>query len=92
MSKSILSNKEQCYVCGRQYGLERHHIYAGFANRRVSEANGFWVFLCSFCHRSSRGAQYEKELNERLKKECQEEFEKTHTRDEFRALIGKSYL
>ena len=32
------------------------------------------------------------ELINRLKKECQEEFEKTHTHDEFMKLIGRNYL
>jgi hypothetical protein len=94
MKNSILQPMEpkQCYLCGRQFGLEAHHIYAGIANRRISDANGFWVYLCSFCHRSKDGAQYEKSINIMLKQECQKEFEKTHTREEFRKLIGKSYL
>ena len=92
MSKSILSNKEQCFLCGKQYGLEKHHIYAGIGRRKISEANGFWVYLCAFCHRSKDGAQYAKTSDDILKKICQEEYEKTHTREEFRKLIGKSYL
>ena len=93
MSKSILqTNDEECYICGRQWGLEWHHIYAGVANRKVSEANNFKVRLCASCHRGDGGAQYAKELNFRLKQECQAQFEETHTREEFRKLIGKSYL
>ena len=93
MSKSILqSNTEECYICGRQWGLECHHIYAGVANRRISETQGFKVMLCHKCHTGNGGAQYEKELNLRLKRECQAKFEETHTREEFRKLIGKSYL
>ena len=94
MSKSIMQPSEpsQCYLCGRQYGLEVHHIYAGYANRRLSERYGLWVFLCKQCHTGNGGAQYEKELNLRLKREGQEEFEKTHTREEFRNIFGKSYL
>lgn len=91
--KSILQgNNEECYICGRQWGLECHHIYAGVANRRISEANGFKCMLCHQCHTGSGGAQYEKELNLRLKRECQAKFEETHSREEFRRLIGKSYL
>jgi len=94
MKNSILQpmTPKQCYLCGRQFGLEVHHIWAGVANRRISDANGFWVYLCSFCHRSKGGAQYNNELNQKLKAECQQEFEKTHTREEFMKLIGKNYL
>ena len=91
--KSILQdNNEECYICGRRWGLECHRIYAGVANRRISEANGFKCMLCHQCHTGSGGAQYEKELNLRLKRECQAKFEETHSREEFRRLIGKSYL
>ena len=34
----------------------------------------------------------DKELDRKLQMECQEKFEETHTREEFRKLFGKSYL
>jgi len=34
----------------------------------------------------------DKDLDRYLQQICQEEFEKTHTREEFRAIFGKSYL
>ena len=93
MSKSIVQPEErQCYLCGRQYGLEKHHIYAGIANRRLSEREGLWVFLCKFCHTGDGGAQYEKDLNRLLKREGQRAFERTHTRKEFIQIFGKNYL
>ena len=33
-----------------------------------------------------------REMDLRLKEMCQEEYEKTHTRQEFVQIIGKSYL
>lgn len=94
MSKSIMQPTEPkyCYVCGRQYNLERHHIYAGVANRKLSEKYGLWVYLCHECHTGSNGAQYTKNLGDRLKREGQAKFEQTHAREEFRAIFGKSYL
>ena len=94
MSKSILQPEEpkQCYVCGRQYGLEKHHVFAGVANRRLSERWGLWIFLCDSCHRSKEGAQYEQKLNLRLKQEAQEAFEKLHGHDLFMDIFKKNYL
>ena len=93
LSKSILQpmEPEQCYNCGSRVAPEVHHIYAGTANRSISDANGFWVYLCARCHRGKNGAQYSS-LGYRLKRECQEEFEKTHTREEFMKLIGRNYV
>lgn len=38
------------------------------------------------------GVHFNKELNLKLKRECQEKFEETHSREEFMRLIGKNYL
>lgn len=94
--KSILEPKgaDICYACGAMGYLEEHHIFYGKANRKRSEAAGLKVHLCFRCHRGSRtgvhGGNWE--LNEQLKQQAQREYEKTHTRAEFIALIGKNYL
>jgi len=48
MSKSIIEPEpifpfetRQCFLCGRKTMLEKHHIFAGHANRRISEREGF---------------------------------------------------
>lgn len=41
---------------------------------------------------SSEGVHFDKELDIRLKQECQKEFEKYGSREEFRRIFGKSYL
>jgi len=94
MSKSIMqpSEPKQCYLCGRQYGLERHHCMAGIANRRLAERYGIWIYLCDFCHRSKGGAQYEKELNLKLKREAQQAFEKKYSHEEWMNTFRKNYL
>ena len=92
MSDSILQTKKECYVCGRQTNLERHHIYSGIGNRKWSEKYGCWVWLCHSCHTGDRGAQYEKELNLKLKREAQAAFEEEHTRGEFLKIFGRNYL
>ena len=92
MSKSIMQTEHECYLCGRRFGLERHHVLAGTANRRLSEKYGLWVYLCHNCHTGNGGAQYEKELNLRLKREAQEAFERKYDGESFRDIFGKNYL
>ena len=38
--KSILQTDRSCYFCGSVVGLEEHHIFAGTANRKISEKYG----------------------------------------------------
>ena len=97
--KSILSNEHQCYICGNTYDLDKHHIYGG-GNRQVSEANGFWVYLCKRHHTMScyavhplPGVEWYGEENKKmLQTACQKVYERTHTREEFIRLIGKNYI
>lgn len=94
MAKSIVSNEKKCWVCGAEYGLHKHHIYAGVANRKLSEKYGLWVYLCGRHHNlSNEGAHFNRDLDLRLKQYAQEVFEaRIGTRDDFRAIFGKSYI
>ena len=85
--KSILQSKKESYISEQTYGLEEHHIYFGTGKRKISEQNGLKVWLTYLVH-----GKYGHELDLRLKQECQKEYEKNHTREEFIRLIGKSYL
>ena len=85
-------NDHRCYFCGRTDHLQVHHIYPGF-NRKKCEEDGLCVWLCLWHHTGSNDAvhvNYEKELH--LKKVGQAIFEIDHTREQFRARYGKSYL
>ena len=92
MAKSIIKNDRECYLCGKTVNLERHHIFGGVANRKISEQLGLWVYLCHDCHTGKNGAQYNKFTNLRLKQDAQRAFEQNHTRDEWMKWIGKNYL
>lgn len=87
-----MQKNRECYFCGRTFGLEKHHVFAGTANRRISEREGFWLYLCHDHHTGSHGAQYDIDLNLLLKQDAQRAYEKTHTRAEWMALIRKNYL
>ena len=85
---------KKCYMTDREYGLHKHHIYYGRKNREVSDKNGFWVWLIPEYHNTSELGVHKgnHELDLALKEVCQSAYEETHTREEFRTLIGKSYL
>ena len=94
MAKSILQSEKQCYITGSTYNLHKHHIYAG-GRRRISEENGFWVYLRGDLHNQSNIGVHGKdghELDLTLKRVCQRAYEETHSREEFMKLIGKNYL
>ena len=90
--KSILTdNLDVCYLCppGRKNrAASMHEIYKG-ANRIASAKNNFCVPLCADCHRHTEDFY---EVLNFLQRECQKEFEKTHTREEFMKITGMSYL
>ncbi|MEG2120288.1 MAG: hypothetical protein RRY53_08005, partial [Pseudoflavonifractor sp.] len=88
--KSILQSERECYVCGSARDLECHHIF-GASNRKTSERCGFKVYLCHAHHNEPPdGVHMNRAQNDWLKSECQQVYEKSHTRAEFMALIGKN--
>ena len=86
--KSILTNDlKTCYICGKK-ATSIHEIYKG-SNRKISMINNFCVPLCDKCHINTETCI---EILRYLQRECQKEYEKTHTRDEFLRLIGRNFL
>lgn len=80
-----------CFLCGRPAECV-HHVFAG-PNRGISEREGFIVPLCNDCHNMKDGSvHFNRELDLDIKRSCQKEYEKTHTRAEFIKLIGRNYL
>lgn len=91
--ESIIQKNKECWYCKTTYNLNLHHIYFG-PNRKVSDKNGFVVYLCTYHHTGTYGV-HGKNGNDRnieLKQICQKKYEENHTRDEFIKLIGRSYL
>lgn len=94
MAKSILQSEKECYLTGSTQNLHLHHIYAG-SRRKISDREGFWVYLAGHYHNQSNDGVHGKnghELDLHLKRECQRKYEETHSREEFMLLIGKNYL
>ena len=73
--------------------LHYHHIYFGTARRKISEKNGFKVWLCYDHHEGTYGVHGKNghSLDLFLKVVCQKKYEETHSREEFIKLIGESY-
>ncbi len=97
---SIMQQKDgRCYLCMKLWGDERihtviheHHAFGG-PNRDKSEAEGLKVFLCPQHHVYGRSAVHNNHDNMLLvQQDCQREYEKTHTREEFMQLMGRNYL
>ena len=92
MARSIVQSEKECWFCGAQSGLEEHHIFAGMANRKISEKYGLKVWLCHDHHTGDDGAQYDRELGDQLKQEAQKAFEQLHGHEMWMQLIRKNYL
>ena len=91
--KSILQTEKECYICHAQVGLEDHHIFFGVGLRPISERNGFKCWLCQLHHRDGKyGVHGNRQIDLMLKRVCQEEYEKTHSRQEWMKLIKRNYL
>lgn len=88
-----MQTEKACYITGRKDNLHLHHIYFGSGLRKISDKNGFTVWLIQKLHNGSNdGVHFNRELDLYLKRECQKKYEETHSREEFIALIGKNYL
>lgn len=84
----------KCKNCDSTYSIEEHHVFFNRGQRKISDKHGFIVDLCSICHRSQPQGVHggNRELDLKLKRICQEEYERNHTRAEFMRLIGRNYM
>lgn len=89
-----MQSERKCYVCDDTVLTHKHHIYEGTANRKKSEQDGCWVYLCFFHHNgSNESVHFDKKLDMKLKRECQEKWESIYgDREDFIKRFGKSYL
>lgn len=101
MAKSILNTQKHiCFICGRYGPTEVHHIFGGVANRKLSEQDGLWVYLCPDCHnRPPNGVHFNKKRMEWLHKFGQAMYEASNVgltnedvRQKFMERYGKNYL
>lgn len=75
----------KCEYCGKYSDkLDPHEVYGG-SNRKRSIKYKFVKLICRECHSDEK-------IIEQLRIDVQKEYEKTHTRAEFIAIVGKSYI
>ena len=90
---SIIQNEKECFVCGAVSNLDRHHVFYGTANRRLSEEYGLTIWLCKSHHTmSDSGIHFNKKLDEEVKQVAQGIFEETYVHEDFVKIFGKNYL
>lgn len=92
MSKSLLQNEKKCYITGSTNNLHQHHVYGG-CNRKNSDKYGCWIWLRADWHNlSSYGVHFNKELDLKLKRECQKKFEEKYSHEKFMEVFKRNYL
>ncbi len=80
-----LIKKGVCECCGKfSNRLDPHEVYGG-SNRKRSIKHKFIKLICEECHSDEK-------VIKQLRKDVQKEYERKHTRAEFIAIVGKSYL
>lgn len=97
MNSIVQKDTSKCFLCGRNgWGdpLEKHHIF-GAANRKKSEQDGLFVYLCGFqCHREGHFAVHRNRgTMDELHSVGQRAWENKYgTREEFMKRYHKNYL
>lgn len=80
-----LTKEGICEYCGNySKRLDPHEIYGG-SNRQRSIKHKFVKLICPKCHSNEK-------IIKQLRIDTQKEYEKTHTREDFIKIIGKSYI
>lgn len=94
MSKSIIQkDMTRCFLCGRTYGLEEHHVMSGTANRKLSTKYKLTVMLCGeTCHRGKEGVHQNRKLADHLKRLAQIAFEARYSHELWMNEFKKNYL
>ena len=89
---SILQSEEECWVSHAKNGLVRHEVFPA-SNRDESKYFGLWVYLTPYWHdMSNEGVHFNKELDLKLRKYAQAEFEIHFPELDFVEIFGKNYL
>lgn len=90
---SILTDDmHKCYITGSTLNIHIHEVFFG-AFRSKSIKYGCCVPLRADYHNmSSHGVHFDRELDLKLKRECQRKFEEIHGHEKFMEVFKKNYL
>lgn len=84
----MISNKLECYLCGRVGTLERHHCLHG-SRRKMADNYDLTVYLCPECHRRLHDKG---EADLYLEQIAQRHFEAEYGHKKFMNTFGKNYM
>jgi hypothetical protein len=90
--KIKLQAEKECYNCSTTQSLERHHCLHGRGIRQKADRYNLIVWLCSDCHRGNKGVHNSFELDLKLKRLAQVEFEKVYDRTKWMNIFQRNYL
>ena len=88
-----MDDEKVCYICGSPNNIHKHHVFGG-ANRKRSDREGCWVYLCAPHHNmSDKGVHFDREADLKLKRECEREWvDRNGTIEDFIEAYGKNYI
>lgn len=100
MAKSIIqADRDHCFLCGGNggyWGLDEHHVFFGFANKKLSEKYGLKVYLChESCHETGEKAVHNNaEVDRSLKAKVQKIAMRHYgwSIEDFIRIIGRNYI
>ena len=73
--------------------LHEHHVFFGWANRRLSEKHGLKVYLCLNHHEIGKEAVHvNAKINKMLQAYAQRQFEKKWPEKDFKSIFGRNYI
>lgn len=100
--KSILHDKKDrtCFLCillrgdsSRKDNLHEHHVFFGWANRKLSEKYGLKVYLCIEHHEIGTEAVHQNsEISKMIQVYAQRAFMKKWPEKDFKEIFGRNYI
>lgn len=82
---------EHCIVCGAPYA-EEHHVFEGWANRKISDKYHLTIPLCYEHHRGNQGIHKNKAMMNHYRVLGQKVYEeKIGTKEQFFADFGRYF-
>ena len=91
--KSIMTDDmNHCYLCGSMRNIQVHHIYGGYANRKLSTKYGLVVPLCYDCHLGTHGVHFDSKKMRYLRILGQERFEEVYPSLSFSKIFGYNFI
>lgn len=79
-----------CLLCGKHGQTQKHHLMSGTANRRLSEEDGLFIYVCPMCHEMiHRFPEINRTTKQFAEKVWRDYYGKS--KEEWIARYGKSY-